>query len=194
MDHLNLLSIVIHKNYNSKNQVNLRKFIFNFVQNLPYQINWFSKPEQVIDAWAWYCVSKHRLLRDLFKEIWIDSYLCYVPFSFWNAQLPKYLQGWWMAKKDWYHVFLQAKIEWKLVYIDASFPISFSDIYPTSKERDWIHDMTPFWWPYENILVCTSKEEENSAKKEFTQNTTLDTEDEKWIKEFNEWSMNHSNS
>lgn len=193
MHHHSLLSSIIHKNYNSKNQANLRKYIFNFVQNLPYQINWLTKPEQVIDAEAWYCVSKHRLLRDLFNEIWVESHLCYVPFSFWSVMLPKVLQEWWMATKKWYHVFLQAKIQWKLVYLDASFPISFSNIYSTSIERNWIDSMVPFWWPYENIVVCTSKEDETSAKNEFTKNTTLDTEDEKWIKEFNEWSMNHSN-
>ena len=186
------LLLDLKENISDQNDTQKRISLFSYVQNLSYQINWLSKPEEVINAWAWYCLSKHRLLKQLFQEVWIESNLCYVSFSFWNVWLPKHLQGWWMATKDWYHVFLEAKIQWEAICVDASFPMRFSDIYPTSKERDWIHSMTPFWWPCENRVVCTSKEEENSAKKEFTKNTLLDSDNEKRIDEFNSRSLSIS--
>lgn len=179
----------IANSYSNLNSVEKRKAIFSYVQNLPYQINWLSKPEQVMEAWAWYCVSKHRLLKEIYKEIWIESDLCYVPFSFWKVYLPENLQYRWIATKNWYHVFLQCTIESQKIYVDASFPMAFTRVFQTTLDRDWTHSMIPFWWPYENIIVCKTKEQEKIAKHQFTKNTELDAKDKKRVEEFNNWSL-----
>lgn len=189
---MNTSQNIVNK-YNFLNPLKLRIALFDYVQNLFYQVNWFSKPEEVIKAWAGYCVSKHRLLKELFNHIWIESNLCFVPFTFGRVRLPKNLQWRWLAMKDWYHVFLQSNIDWNILTLDASFGIKFSNIYTTSIKRDWISSMTPFWWPYTQPIICRTKDEEKMAKEIFTQNTILDHKDEKRIEEFNKRSLSVSN-
>ncbi len=185
---------IIDKQNTISTSIDNRKKLFLYVQSLSYQINWLTKSEQVIEAGAGYCVSKHRLLKELLCEMWIESNLCFVPFCFGDVSLPKHLQGRGMALKKWYHVFLQCNINGNLIFLDASFGMAFSKIYQTSILRDWVHSMIPFWWPYNEITICKNKDDEKHAKEKFTKNTTLDTEDKKRIEEFNKRSFSISSN
>lgn len=111
--------------------------IFNFVREIPYEINGAYSPELLLDKWKWYCVSKHRLLKELLAAIHIKSHLVYVEFTFNEIYLPTNLINWWLADKKWYHVYLKADLNNWLINIDASFPKSYQEYYIINSERDW---------------------------------------------------------
>ena len=111
--------------------------LFEFVREIPYEINWAYSPELLLERWKWYCVSKHRLLKALFAKIEIKSYLVYISFKFENIYLPKELLNWWLANKKWYHVYLKADMGNWLINIDASFPKLSKKYYRVNDNRDW---------------------------------------------------------
>lgn len=85
------IDIILSEQYNENISIYLNN-LFVFVRDIPYEINDVHAPKLLLERRKWYCVVKHKLLKLLFEKIWVESSLCFVPFSFGNMYLPDALQ------------------------------------------------------------------------------------------------------
>ena len=96
---MTLIQNLISETY-SEDKVIQRMCIFEIVRDYIYQINNAITPEITLACKEWYCVSKHKLLKVIYEELWYRTELCFIPFTFDMTYLPNHLQNWGLAKKN----------------------------------------------------------------------------------------------
>ena len=168
------------------NPIKYRINIFNSVRDFLYQINWISDINILLEVREWYCVSKCRLLKMCYEEIWYEAKLCFTPFKFNQIYLPDNLLNWWLSEKQWYHVFLRLKTNNEFIDIDSSFNKQLKNYYVVNYNRDWISQQNVIF-EYKEAYVPNNLEEENEIKNKLTDDKWFDEDDFLWIKEYNTW-------
>lgn len=172
--------------HKSEDEISERISIFETVRDFLYQINWANTPEKLLEMKEWYCVSKHRLLKEVYNRLWYQTQLCFIPFSFDMIYLPDNLKNRWYANKKWYHTFLQMFIDWKWIDIDATFNKELKSIYTVNENRDWFSSQKVVC-DYDKIHIPNSLKEEQEIKKLLSDNGGMATEDYERIEKFNIW-------
>ena len=158
--------------------------IFEAVRDFSYQINWKSTAEELLETKEWYCAAKHRLLKACYTKLGYETELCFVPFMFRDIYLPEHLRDRWLANKKIYHTFLRLKMNERRISLDATFHPAMKNVYIVNENRDGISDQRDIC-PYSNISIARTPEEEREITQELSE--PLDTDDERWIEEYNTW-------
>lgn len=158
--------------------------IFETVRDFPYQINWKSTAEELLEAKEWYCAAKHKLLKECYTKLGYETELCFTPFIFSDIYLPDHLKNRGLANKKIYHTFLRFKMNDARISLDATFHPAMKNIYVVNENRDWKSDQKDIC-PYSNVLIARTPEQEIEIKKELSE--PLDSEDERRIEEYNTW-------
>lgn len=156
--------------------------IFEAVRDFPFQINWVLSAEELLERKEWYCLAKHKLLKQCYDTLGYETKLCFAPFFFRNIYLPHHLKDRGLADKQTYHTFLRLMMdEWR-ISLDATFHPAMRAIYVVNEDRDWISDQKDIA-VYSNVSIPRTPEEERETKKELSE--ALDADDERWIEEYN---------
>ncbi|MEI6426699.1 MAG: hypothetical protein WCO66_05135 [Candidatus Absconditabacteria bacterium] len=158
--------------------------IFEAVRDFPYQINGKTTAEELLEAKEGYCAAKHKLLKECYTKLGYETELCFTPFMFRYIYLPEHLRDRGLANKKIYHSFLRLKMNDARISIDATFHPAMRDVYVVNENRDGISDQKDIC-PYSNVSIARTPEEEREIKQELSE--ALDSEDERWIEEYNAW-------
>ena len=70
------------------------------------------------------------------------------------------------------------------ISLDATFHPAMKNVYIVNENRDGISDQRDIC-PYSNISIARTPEEEREITQELSE--PLDTDDERWIEEYNTW-------
>lgn len=165
--------------------VTQRILIFEKVRDFLYQMNWSNTTDKLLATREWYCVSKHRLLKDVYIRLWYNSKLCFVPFSFNMVYLPEHLIGWWLAVKKWYHTFLKVLIGNERINIEATYWKNLKEYYLVNENRDWVSSQRLITNDT-NVFIASTDEEEISIKKALSDPDWFSKDDFDWISKCNE--------
>ncbi len=172
--------------HKSEDKISEKIAIFESVRDFLYQINRANTPEKLLELKEWYCASKHRLLQSVYNELWYETKLCFIPFSFDMIYLPDSLKDWWYANKKWYHVFLKMNIDWNRIDIDATFNSELKDFYVVNENWNWISSQKIIC-DYDKVYIPNSRDEEREIKKLLSDSNEMTEKDYKWIEKFNAW-------
>ena len=172
--------------HTSQDKVRERINIFKTVRDFTYQINWATTPEKLLTCKEWYCVSKHRLLKTIYENLWYRAELCFLPFTFDMAYLPENIKDWWLATKKWYHVFLKLWIDGKWIDIDATYNKGLNDFYVVNQNRDWITSQKMIC-EIQEVYIPQTQDEEREIKKKLSDPEGFTDNDWKRIEEYNAW-------
>ena len=175
--------------HKSDDKISERISIFETVRDFLYQINWANTTKKLLNIKEWYCTSKHRLLQQVCGELWYETKLCFMPFSFNNVYLPDSLINRWYANRKWYHTFLKMNIDWKWVNIDATFNSELKDLYVVNDNWDWSSSQKVIC-NYDEVYIPSSLDEEREIKKSLSDSSEMTDWDYEWIKKFNDWIKN----
>ncbi len=175
----------LEENY-STNPIKYRINIFDSVRDFLYQINWISDINKLLKVREWYCVSKCRVLKKCYEELWYEAKLCFTPFKFNQIYLPDSLLDWWLSDKQWYHVFLRLKINNQFIDIDPSFNKELKDYYTVNQYWDWISSQNVIF-EYKEVYIPSNIEEESEIKNKLADDRWFDEDDFLWIKKYNLW-------
>jgi len=96
--------------------------------------------------------------------------------------LPEHLKNRGLANKRVYHSFLRLKMNGARISLDATFHPAMKDAYPVNEHRDGISDQRDIS-AYSNVSIARTPEQEIEIKKELSDE--LDSEDIRWIEEYN---------
>ncbi len=182
---MTLIKNLISETY-SEDKFIQRIRVFETVRDYTYQINDANTPEKLLTCKEWYCVSKHRLLKAIYEELWYRAELCFIPFTFDMTYLPNHLKDWWLAKKKWYHTFLRLWIDNKAIDVDSTFNKELKDFYVVNQDWDWFSSQKMICETKE-IYIPKNQEEEYEIKKKLSDSEGFTDTDKKWIDEYNSW-------